>query len=203
MRSKPHVAGVILAAGEAKRMGRSKVLLPYRDGTILEAVVAPARRSPLTPVVIVLGHGAGEIQAAVDFDNVEVVINKDFRKGQSSSLKAGLGKVPDTCQGVMFLLGDQPRITSAVIEKLVDSFNPDKDLLVVPTIRGRRGNPVIVHSALFSRIMQLEGDLGARPLFREFNHLIHWVALTDGQLFLDVDTPADYQRLLGSQNHVE
>ncbi len=136
MKSEPRVAGVILAAGEAKRMGRSKVLLPYQEGPILEAVIKPVRRSPLAPVVIVLGHGADEIQAAVYFDKVEVVINKDFRQGQSSSLKAGLGKVPDTCQGVMFLLGDQPRITPAMIEKLVNSFNPDKDLLVVPTCRG-------------------------------------------------------------------
>lgn len=202
MKSELRVAGVILAAGESKRMGRSKVSLPYQNGTILEAVITPARRSSLSPVVIVLGHGADEIQAAVDFDNVEVVVNKDFRQGQSSSLKAGLGKVPDTSQGVMFLLGDQPRITLVMIEKLVDSFNPNKDLLVVPTCRGRRGNPVIVHSALFSRIMQLEGDVGARPLLLEFSRQIHWVELADDQLFLDVDTPADYQRLLKTRNHV-
>lgn len=203
MKSEPHVAGVILAAGEAKRMGCSKVLLPYQEGTILEAVIKSARRSPLAPVVIVLGHDADKIQTAAAFDNVEVVINKNFRQGQSSSLKAGLCKVPDTCQGVMFLLGDQPRVTPATIKKIVNSFNPDKDLLVVPICRGRRGTPVIVHSALFSRIMQLEGDVGARPLFREFSHQIHWVGFADGQFFMDVDTPADYQRLLKTQNQVE
>ena len=162
--------------------------------------MSPVLRSPLAPVVIVLGHDAEEIQSAVNFDNVEVVINEDFRQGQSSSLKAGLCKIPDTCQGVMFLLGDQPRITATMIEKLVNRFHPDKDLLVVPTCRGRRGTPVIVHAELFSRILQLTGDVGARPLLREFSHQIHWVELADEALFMDVDTPADYQRLLKIQN---
>lgn len=200
MKPKPCVAGVILAAGEAKRMGRSKLLLPFKAGTIIESVVTAARQSPLDPVVIVLGHKAEKIQATVDLDAVNVVINPDFRQGQSTSLKAGIHKLPKTCRGAMFLLGDQPRITPAIIETLIHSFNPQQDRLVIPTCQGQRGNPVIIHRALFRQLLELEGDTGARPLFQEFKAQIHWVEMADEHLFLDVDTPDDYRALLSTEN---
>jgi len=198
MKSKSKVAGIILAAGEAKRMGRSKLRLPYGSGTILDAVIGAARRSPLAPIIVVLGHKAAAIRATVNLEGLAVVDNPRYRQGQSTSLQTGLTRVPDTCQGAMFLLGDQPRITPSLIGKLVDSFDSRRDRLVIPRHQGRRGNPVIAHRELFPRISKLTGDTGARPLFREFSDHIRWVESADGSLFFDVDTPGDYKTLLTS-----
>ena len=196
MRSGPHVAGVILAAGEARRMGRCKLLLPYRGSTILGTVAAAARRSGLEPLVLVLGHDAARIRERMDLEGLVVTLNPAFRQGQSTSLRAALERVPPTCQGAMFLLGDQPRITPDVIESLRREFTPRTDRLVIPTAQGRRGNPVIVHRALFPRIRELRGDAGARSLFGRYSRRTRWVKLADDRLFWDVDTPEDYRRLM-------
>ena len=201
MNSKSRVAGIILAAGEAKRMGRSKVMLPFQDGIILDAAVTAAQQSALDPVVLVLGYQAAEVQRALksvtgEGARIKTVINRHFKSGQSSSLKAGLSRVPENCHGAMFLLGDQPQITKDIIDNLVNRFSPERDRLVVPTCQGQRGNPVIVHRRLFPHLLKIQGDVGARPLFRQFAHRIHWVEVEDSRHFFDVDTPADYQQLM-------
>jgi molybdenum cofactor cytidylyltransferase len=150
--------------------------------------------------VLVLGHGAKAIQAQMDLAGVVQVHNPNFRAGQSTSLKAGLAQLPVSCQGALVLLGDQPRITPALIETLLGSFNPQKDRLVIPTCQGRRGNPVLIHQALFPLIAKLEGDVGARALFARFSEQTNWVAVDDCGIFQDVDTPADYARLTGWQH---
>jgi molybdenum cofactor cytidylyltransferase len=179
-------------------MGRCKLLLPYNKGTLLEAVLAAAYQTSLTPIIIVLGHNGDKIRNVINLEGFTVVNNPNFRQGQSTSLNAGIEHAPAACQGAMFLLGDQPRITPEVIQTLIHSFNPEQDSLVIPTSRGRRGNPVIIHRRLFSEIRDLRGDTGARLLFQRFKEQIRWVELDDDGLFLDVDTPADYRILLQS-----
>lgn len=189
------VAGIVLAAGSGSRMGRTKQLLPFGQTTLLGQVIDTARHSDLAEIVVVLGHDAQRIQALVDLSGTRTIINPEYATGQASSLKAGVGAVSMACQGAMFLLGDQPLVSVAVINRLIQAFENGDQPLVVPVCHGRRGNPVIVARSLFQRLESLSGDTGARVLFQELDPWILKVDIKDGAIRVDVDTPEDYTRL--------
>jgi len=194
--SNKKVAGVILAAGSASRMGSIKQLLPFRGKTILEHVIANAHRSALHEVILVLGYCSDKIKSKIDSSGIKIVINKEYQKGQSHSLKKGLEKVSANCKGVMFLLGDQPLVTESIMNKLINTFEISDSPIVIPYCNGKRGNPVIIARSLFSRLESLSADTGARVLFKEFKHEILKVSVTNKAILEDIDTMDDYEKLL-------
>lgn len=186
------VAGVVLAAGSGSRMGRIKQLLPFRGAPLLAHVVASARGAGLQPVVVVLGHCAARIHREVDLAGTRVVVNPDYRRGQSTSLIRGLEALPPA----LFLLGDQPLISAEVIARVLAGYRLTRAPVVLPTFRGRRGNPVLIDRSLFDRLARLTGDEGARGLFQDCAGQIQRIAVDDPGIHLDVDTWQDYQDLL-------
>ena len=198
------VAGIILAAGRSSRMGRVKQLLPWQGSTILGEVLRQARLSCLDSLTVVLGHEAERIIRAVDLKGEQRVINPDVDQGHSSSLQAGLASLPDTVQAAVFLLGDQPLVSAAVIDKLVRAYHKLKAPLFIPVYQGRRGNPVLIDRKLFPELMRLQGDTGARVLFQAYADSIHEVLVSEKGILQDIDTWAEYQDLLvqsASSNH--
>lgn len=196
----PPVAGVILAAGCGRRMGDRnglpKQLLPFRGAPLLSHAIGHTRASLLAPICLVLGHQAAEIQAGVELSGVEVSINAEYEKGQAGSLITGLNSVASRCEAVMFLLGDQPLILAALIDRLIQAYGQKGAAITVPTSKGRRGNPVIIAASLFPELRQLSGDTGARVLFDAHADEIQAVPVEDPDILLDVDTPGDYKSLL-------
>ena len=194
------VAGVILAAGCGRRMGtaagRPKQLLPFRGAPLLSHVMASARASRLAPLCLVLGHRAAEIEAQVELGGMAVVVNTDYGAGQAGSLVTGLARVRGRCSAAMFLLGDQPLVTADLIDTLIDAHEKKGAPVTVPTFEGRRGNPVILADSLFPEVMRLTGDTGARALFEAHWEEIQRVSVDDPAVLMDVDDPADYERLL-------
>ncbi len=196
-RSKIYVAGIVLAAGEATRMGRTKQLLPFRWTTILGQVLENAWRSLLGEIILVLGHEAERIQRVVDLRGITCVRNAAYSRGQSTSLKAGLDRVSDRVCGAMFLLGDQPLVEEDTIDALIRAFEETEKSMVMPVSRGRRGNPVIIGRAWFKELMAMaDEDMGARILFSRHADEIHAVALESRCIHVDVDTMEDYRTLL-------
>ncbi|MCF8107336.1 MAG: molybdenum cofactor cytidylyltransferase [Desulfohalobiaceae bacterium] len=193
------VAGIILAAGRSSRMGRVKQILPWQGSTILGEVLRQARLSCLNPLTVVLGHEAGRITREVDLKGARVAINPDFAKGQSSSLQAGLDQLPESVQAALFLLGDQPLVSAAVIDRLVRKYHELKSPLLIPVYQGRRGNPVLIERKLFPELMRLQGDTGARVLFEEHADSIHEVQVSEKGILQDIDTWAQYQELFGQE----
>ncbi len=192
------VAGIILAAGESSRMHRIKQLLPFRGKPLLAHVLENAARSSLSEVIVVLGSYVGKIRRAVDFasfPNVRVIFNRNWHKGQSASLQAGLAAVSADCEGAVCLLGDQPLVDAGIIDTLIQEFDRTKAPLVIPTCGGRRGNPVVIHRALFPRLRSLAGDLGARALFAEYTAQIAVIEVAHHGIHFDIDTWQDYLRL--------
>jgi molybdenum cofactor cytidylyltransferase len=139
---------------------------------------------------VVTGHQRDQVDAALVDLKVERVHNPDFADGLSTSLKAGLAAVPSEADGAVVLLGDMPQVRATLINRLIAAFDPERGaLVVVPTIDGKRGNPVVWSRRFFPELMALEGDVGARHLIGRYAEAVTEVAVTDQAALIDVDTP--------------
>jgi len=195
------ITGIILAAGKSSRMGKIKQLLPFRGNSILGHVINNCLKSSLRQIIVVLGYRARQIQQAVNFHGVKVVVNKDCCQGLSSSLRVGLSYISDSCDGVLFVLGDQPLVDESVIDALIKGFYESHAPIIVPYYRGRRGNPVFIGRSLFHQLeMNLKADMGARPLLKKFNKQIKEINIMKASVNFDVDTIDDYNKLLSFEN---
>ena len=177
-------------------MGRTKQLLPFRGKTILECVIDSAIASSLHRVVVVIGHQAELLSPLLESRDLALVVNPCFHLGQSSSLKAGLNLLSEDTEAVIFLLGDQPLVTPALIDRILAAYAASPCPIVMPVCSGRRGNPALFSRETFPRISALDGDCGARPLFKEYESRILTVPVVDPAIRFDIDTEEDYRRLL-------
>jgi molybdenum cofactor cytidylyltransferase len=193
------ISGIILAAGSASRMGKTKQLLPFEDSTLLGRVIQNARDSRLHEIIVVLGHDTDKISRTIDFAGTRVIRNTAYAKGQSTSLIKGVEAVSSACDAAMFLLADQPLVTATIINRLADAFETGNAPIVIPYCNGKRGNPVIIARPLFHRLASLSADTGARVLFEEFKDVILKVPVPDKAILVDVDTLADYQTLISKK----
>ncbi|MEW6452842.1 MAG: molybdopterin-binding/glycosyltransferase family 2 protein [Pseudomonadota bacterium] len=185
------IAAVILAAGRSTRMGGPNKLLAEIGGRPLVRIAAEeALASRAKPVIVVTGHQREKVEAAVAGLDVTLVHNPDFADGLSTSVKAGLSAVPHDVDGAIVCLGDMPQVRASLIDQLAAAFDPEKGaLVVVPTVDGKRGNPVIWSKRFFHELMSLEGDVGARHLIGRYPEAVAEVPVTDKAAFVDVDTP--------------
>ena len=204
------VSAIVLAAGEGRRMGSApqrakgglagdpalKLALRLGGKSLLRRVVEAALAAPVGEIVVVLGHGAAELEQELPRDpRVRTVYNPDYATGQSSSLRAGINAIASQSQAAVFLLGDQPLISSQAIEALVGEFRRSKSAIVRPRYRGTPGNPVLFSRALFPELLQVTGDQGGRELLAR--HQVD-VAMVDLNLEspVDIDTKNDYSLLI-------
>lgn len=183
------VAAIILAAGSSSRFGGIKQLLPWRDKNLLNTIIETALLAGLDPVIVVLGANADVIQASIDAPGVQVVINQDWEKGQSTSLKTGLKAIKEPVAGAVFLLCDQPQISVNLISSVVEEgLRTGK--VVVPIINDRRANPVYFPAACFPLFEKLEGDVGGRQIIGDCTHTtLPWL---DDWMARDIDTLESY-----------
>jgi molybdenum cofactor cytidylyltransferase len=194
--SPPVIAGIILAAGESSRMGADKALLMYRGRTFLENIISALRDAGVQWVVVVLGHNAQLIQRDVDLSSVEVAVNQDYRRGQTSSLQVGLrvlGKnEPD---GVVLCLVDHPSMSPDTLQKLKQYFKSAGKPVVVPQMQGKHGHPVLLGRELFSQLLALGPDNGADTVIHQYRDRTGFVEVTDPGILIDVDDPEGYLKL--------
>ena len=189
------IAGLILAAGESSRMGQDKALLTYRGRTFLETVVQTLREADVSRVAAVLGHHAEEVQRGITLENVEVVINPEYRRGQTSSLQAGLRALESAdLEAVVLCLVDHPLISADTVRALVASFRRSGAPVVIPTFQNQRGHPVLVARALFEELRGLSSDEGANTIIRKHHDAAKFVEVSDEGILIDVDNPDVYRR---------
>lgn len=190
------IIGVILAAGSSSRLGRPKQLLSLGDRTVLAHTLANASAATLDGLIVVLGHEAATIQERIDFGTARIVINDDYREGQSTSLRAGLAALPPDTDAALFILGDQPLIGPAVLDALIAARRATAAPIVMPTYDGQRGNPVLIARNLFPELATVAGDQGARSVIRAHSAAVHEVAILGPPPTDDLDTQEDYDHLL-------
>ncbi len=187
----PHIAALVLAAGQSHRMGRVNKLLAELDGTPMVARVVDAMTaSQAAPVIVVTGHEAPQVREALAGRDVTVVHNPDYATGLSTSLAAGLAEVPDGCNGTIVALGDMPRVTAAHIDSMIAAFNPTEGRAIcVPTWNDKRGNPVLWARRFFTEMTDVSGDVGAKHLIGDYAEMVAEVAMDDDAVLVDVDSP--------------
>jgi molybdenum cofactor cytidylyltransferase len=191
------IAGLILAAGESSRMGQDKALLPYRGRTFVETIVQALRDAELERLTVVLGHHAEEIRAAANLGGVEVVVNENYPRGQTSSLQAGLRKFASPeVEAVVLSLVDHPGISSETVRAIVARFRETQCAVVIPTYHNQRGHPVLIAHALFDELLRLAPDTGANAILRRHYSEKGMVEINDPGILLDIDTPEAYRKLL-------
>ena len=191
------VAGVILAAGEARRFGSQKLLATLEGRPLVQHVIDAANASSLSDVVLVIGADAERILARVRLGRARAVLNADFASGQASSLRAGLRAVSGA-DAACVLLGDVPRVTSALIEALIERQRDTGAPAVLSRVAGRRTPPALLHRDLWPAADALEGDVGMREVLAGRSDGAE-VEVTDALGALDdVDTREDHARLDGA-----
>jgi molybdenum cofactor cytidylyltransferase len=185
------VAAVVLAAGRSTRMGAVNKMIAEIGGKPLVRIAAEqALASRASPVIVVTGHERDKVEAALKGLNIRFANNPDYAEGLGTSLRTGVAAVPAEADGAIILLGDMPQIDAKLIDKLIAAFDPEKGaLVVVPTIEGRRGNPVIWARRFFPELMAVTGDVGARHIIGNVVESVAEVAVTDPAITVDVDTP--------------
>jgi molybdenum cofactor cytidylyltransferase len=193
------IAGLILAAGESSRMGEDKALLTYRGRTFIETILATLREAGVTRLVVVLGHHADKIQRAVDFTGIDVIVNRDYQQGQTSSLQAGLKALGSgagtSVEAVLLCLVDHPAVPAEVVRALIAAFRATRPPVVIPTFEGQRGHPVLIGRALFDELLGLSPEAGANSVIRKYREATQFVEVGDAGILVDVDDPETYRSL--------
>jgi len=176
-------------------MGRPKPLARLGGRTLLDRVLATLRRSPVASIVVVLGDRADTVRRAGGLDGTTVVENPRFAEGMSRSLKVGLAARPAASTHALIVLADQPLIAPSTIATLVAAAASGNGRIFVPTYRGVRGNPVLFDAALAPELDRVAGDVGCRGIFPDHPHELREVPVDDPGVLVDVDTPAELDRL--------
>jgi len=197
----PRVAVVVLAAGQSRRMGRLNKLVETLGSKPLVAYpVDAALASAAVEVVVVTGNEPERVRAALAGREVRLVHNPDFTQGLASSLKTGIRALGEEVDGALICLGDMPRLTAQHLDRLIAAFAPDdQNSIVVPTVDGKRGNPVLWGRRHFASILNLEGDVGARALIGQNASEVAEVAMEDDAALVDIDTTAALDALRGDR----
>ena len=191
----PRVAVIVLAAGRSTRMGGPNKMLADANGQplVVHAVKA-ALASQAVEVVVVLGHMADQVKAAivqaVPTSRLRFVMNPDFAEGLSTSVRTGIAILGKDIDAAIVQLGDMPGVNSALLDRLMAAFSPvEGRSICVPTVAGKRGNPVLWDRRFFPEIAKVEGDTGAKHLIGEHADLVCEVEMTGEAAITDIDTP--------------
>lgn len=191
------VAGVLLAAGESRRMGSTnKMTLSIGGPSLLRHAAEVLCSSRLAEIVAVVGYAAPEAERQLaGLPRVRTVRNADYVQGQMSSVQCGLQSLSRSYEGIMICLGDQPLLTAHDVDSLIDTFlGQERRPILVPTYQGRRGNPIVL-SAMHQATILADGtaNFGCRRLIERHPQWITTVEMADDHVVFDVDTPEDCQ----------
>jgi molybdenum cofactor cytidylyltransferase len=183
---------IILAAGESRRMGEPKQLLPFAGKTMLECVIDAFTTPTVDQILVVLGHQVDEI--AGHLGAARRVDNPDYRAGMFTSVQAGLRALPKETRLVLLGLCDQPRLQRRTVEKLVTDFSSK---ILIPTFNGRQGHPLLFDARYVREILALEGSLTLKHFLANHPDEIARLPVADEGVLIDIDDRASYERELG------
>ncbi|MHC4488305.1 MAG: nucleotidyltransferase family protein [Planctomycetota bacterium] len=192
------INAIILAAGQSKRMGKLKPLLRFNDKTFLDRIISVLKLSDIDRITVVLGAKAETIKKSVDLSGTDVVINKDYQKGQLSSLTAAIEQMPQETDAVVVCLADSPFITEQVVNRIISKFKETNNPIVVPVFNKKRGHPVLFSSSLFNELLNAPQEQGARYVLHSNEEKVLEVETSEKGILIGIDTPDNYKFHFGA-----
>lgn len=191
------IAGLVLAAGDSRRMGFPKALLVYRGATFLKSVLDASVAAGLDPVMVILGRDAPKILTSVDLHGITILKNGTPETGQIGSIKIGLTEIINhPVEAVVVWPVDQPHVQVATVERVVERFREAGEAISIPTYEGRRGHPVLFARSVFEELLAAPEDEGARSVVRASPERVVEVPVRDPAILEDIDTPEAYEELV-------
>lgn len=191
------ISAILLAAGESRRMGRTKQLLSFGQSTILEETVKRLLDSMIDELIIVLGYDAERLRGSLLLRDkrIKFTVNPRYSEGMSSSIRCGVLSADSTAEAFLIALADQPLIRPEVINLLIDRYLSSRSGIVVPVYRGVKGHPVIFSKKYLKELASLSGDIGARRLLEKYAEDVETVKVDSAEILLDIDREEDYVKL--------
>jgi molybdenum cofactor cytidylyltransferase len=187
------IACIILAAGKSVRFKSVKQLARIKGKPMLQRSLDAANHSLADYVLLVVGSNSSEILSEINVERAQVVLNKNFEKGQSTSVKCGVANLPDDCAAAILMVGDQPFLKSIHLNRMIRAFKKSTEVVAL-SHQGEPRNPVLITKKLFPKLMKLEGDTGAKAVIRS-NKKLRLVEISDEKVFFDADTKRAYSEL--------
>jgi molybdenum cofactor cytidylyltransferase len=193
-------AVVIVAAGESKRLGIPKQLLPYQGDTLLNRLIAILKQATDFPVFLIVGASAEKIISAISDTTISITLNENWREGMASSIRLGIQvaqkNIPNLA-GILLVVCDQPFIAIPNIKALI-KLQQNTDLPIAASYYANTlGTPALFHKTVFPDLLQLSGDVGAKNIIQQRGKEVAKLHFEEG--LVDIDTTEDYQQLLASK----
>jgi molybdenum cofactor cytidylyltransferase len=197
--NKPAIAGIIIAAGESRRLNSPKQLLDWQGEYLINHIIHVVQAADIQEILVVLGSHADVILPILEAESVKVVENSLWSNGMSTSIKKGIEALSEDIEGAFILLVDQPFVNAELLNGMIEQFSQTSADIIAPRVGERQCNPVLFRKTLFSELLKINGDKGAKALLKK--HPVEWIAWHDPKLMLDIDSAEDYQIALKKNNY--
>jgi molybdenum cofactor cytidylyltransferase len=192
------ICAIVLAAGESKRMGVQKLLLPFGGKTVITHIVDQLTASAVDEIYIVVGCQGKQVSKELSGRPVSIVNNPNYKSGMLSSVRYGLGATNPKCKTILVALGDQPSITTKLIDQMLQTFTSTEKQILVPLYDNRRGHPLLFSAVYREEIFTRYDDVGLRGLLYAHKEDVFELPVETSGVLSDMDYPEDYQRELNS-----
>jgi len=189
------ISAIILAAGQSKRMGQPKMLLPWGKSTVIEHVISTFLDAGIEDITVVTGGAREQVERAISQYPVRSIHNTDYQAGEMlSSIQRGLSVMTPQAQATLVGLGDQPQVQKNSVRLICEEYQASQSRLIVPSFQMRRGHPWLVARSLWNEILVLKPPESPRDFLTRHADAIHYVNVETQSILADLDTPEDYQR---------
>jgi molybdenum cofactor cytidylyltransferase len=189
------IAAIVLAAGQSRRMGRNKLLLPFGRSTVIETIVAEVQASEVGDIVVVTGHERAQIEARLATYPVCCIFNSDYARVEMlTSIQVGLRALAENVEAALIVLGDQPRIQRDVVRRVIGAYRPGA--LIVPSFEHRRGHPILLDRSIWPDVLASPAEATLRAVINARAECIRYVEVESDSVLRDIDTPEDYEQAM-------
>ncbi|MBE0681407.1 MAG: nucleotidyltransferase family protein [Anaerolineales bacterium] len=186
------ITAIILAAGESKRMGQPKMLMPWGKSTVLQTVISTFQAAGIDDILVVTGGSAKQVEELIG-KTVQTVFNKDYETGEMlSSIQVGLAEKMREASAVLICLGDQPQVEERSVRYICNAFLTSKSQIIVPSYQMHRGHPWLVARPLWKDLLAMKAPKTPRDFLNKYARKIHYINVDTPSVLADLDTPEDY-----------
>lgn len=189
------ICSIVLAAGMSRRMGAQKLLLPFDGKTVITRIVDELADSLVDGIHVVVGCEGQRIVEELSGRKVLIVENPDYEEGMLSSVRAGIRSLPKECESVLVTLGDQPTITTELIDEMVKAFVESEKSILTPLYKGKRGHPLIFSQSYCKEVLECYDNVGLRGLLHAHREDVFEFTVSSPAVLHDMDYPEDYRQM--------